>query len=331
MVRSGKFEWIKNQIVGILAVEGALTKRQVLAKLSSLKVGGYPERIPASSFSECVDKLLKQGFIREEPAYIEERIAVNVRLTILGYSYAVYKMLYDEGWKHLLLKRQIVLQNFYTFLVNLYKMLQVRDEKRILERARDFLNYRPIDKLFFRFAVKTFEICPMRAPDYMELALENLSLEVMRLYLEKGGMINTELEAKEIYLRSIQTVGEIIGKYFLSEKKDFEICMKALKEAFDELNDLERKVVLQYFKGIIELKLYSIIPSLGKESALDLKDKIAKTTADEIVLPYYCSGCGNKGFTIVNMYEFMEHPIVRCKKCGKETNFITIGKIKIPE
>jgi hypothetical protein len=331
MVQSGKFEWIKNQIVGILAVEGALTKRQVLAKLSSLKVGGYPERIPASSFSECVDKLLKQGFIREDSAYIGERVAVNVRLTILGYSYVVYKMLYDKDWKPLLIKRQIVFQNFYAFLVNLHKMLKVRDEKRILERARDFLNYRPVDKLFFRFAAKTFELCLLRAPDYMELALENFSLEVMRLYLEKGGIVEAELEAKENYLRSIRTIGEIIGKYFISEKKDFEICMKALKGAFDELNDLERKVVLQYFKGIIELKLHSIIPSLDRESASDLKGKIAKTTADEIVLPYYCSGCGNKGFTVVNMYEFMEHPIVRCEKCGKETNFITIGKIKIPE
>jgi hypothetical protein len=39
---------------------------------------------------------------------------------------------------------------------------------------------------------------------------------------------------------------------------------------------------------------------------------------------------GTKGFRVANMYDFMEHPIVRCGKCGKETNFITIGKIKYP-
>jgi len=100
-------------------------------------------------------------------------------------------------------------------------MLQVRDEKRILERARDFLKYRPIDKLFFRFAVKTFELCPMRAPDYMELALENFSLEVMRLYLEKGGTINTELEAKEIYLRFYSNSWRNHWKVFPQREKGF--------------------------------------------------------------------------------------------------------------
>jgi len=328
MKGKGKYVWIKSQILRVLAEEGPLSKRQVHIKISSLKVKGYPERIPQSTFSDCVGMLLQQGFIREEPYYVGERISLNLRLTILGFSFVVYKMLHRE-WPDLLLKKKRILSNFYLLLVNLRKTLRLYDNKKIVERAGRFLEFRPVEKLLFSFIEKTLELCPVKIPDYMEVALECFSTKTIKRYAEKISMLGVEPDSKEIYEQSLEVANEAVGKYLLNEKHDLEIFINALKEASEGLNDLERKIVLQHFKDIIELKLYSIVPILDERKSMELKNKIAAADQDETVIPYHCMNCGHEGFAVISTRIFLSSPTILCEKCQKHTNCITIEKIII--
>jgi len=330
LLGDGKQGWLKSEILRVLANDGPLSKRQVHIRVSRERKG-YPERVPRSTFRYCTDALVKMGLVKEETQVREKerRVDVNLRLTINGFCYVIYRMLSGKQFGDL----ENVFHNFYSFLARLHAMLRMDfDRKKTYERANRYLEFRPVEKLFFLMAVKTLEFSPSRPPSYAKIMMEHLSTGLMEEYVNSYGLQGRAPEDVDVYKRFLRSIEEAVGEYLLSEKdEDFSLCLKAFNEAYRSLKDLERKMVLQHLKNVVELKLYSISPALTEEKSLELKNKMEKVNPQETVLPYHCPNCGNEGFALVNLEKFSESLSVICERCRENTNRITFGKVKIAE
>jgi len=323
---------VMNEILRVLAEEVSLGMRQVHIRISKA-VKGYPERIPSSTFYECVDSLMEKGFIKKEPVTKEREVIINLRLTILGYSYVIYQMFCGEWRGMYAANEEKVFANFYAFLTMLYKkLLAGLDGKRILERAGEYVKFRPVEKLFFLLAEKTLKLSSSKPPAFAKVVMEHISIKTMKGYLENIYLTGREPESKHFYKWFLEAVDEAVGEYLLSDKnEDFDLSVKTLKEALAELSDLEKKMLYGYIKSKVELKLYSAVPALPDDARSELKTKIIEAGSDDVVLPYYCPKCESYGFTTAKFDEFLTHLSVKCEKCKGNTNHLTFGKLKIAE
>ncbi|MEM3153254.1 MAG: hypothetical protein QW629_00895 [Candidatus Bathyarchaeia archaeon] len=326
MRRRKKYSWIENGILNILAEDGCLTKNQVFAKLRSLKLGGYPERIPSSTFYKCVAELRKQGFIEEKPAYVNERIVPKIQLTILGFIFLVYRMfngkklskltkhhifkdLYqtNHGW---IPNQKKLIQNYWHFLI----------EAITKDFKENFAQYSPIEKLVSQVLVEVFKNHPEEPPVYFQTLLEDISKSMMRkliecLTLEKN---LDEISQMEINSWVLEGVYEGFKKYFrMGSTPDFEQLASLMSNSFQKLAEEDKLMVIQTFKMMVHNMIYQMVK---KHESLKRSfiEKVKQAEAPQIVYPISCPHCSYNGFSIQDGFSLLSNFFLpHCEKCKK--------------